>query len=250
MGIAVNGVDIDDSAIEAEIGHHKAADNPLREAVHEVVLRQVLLQEAARLGVGAQGDSDDDRIEALFVREVTVPQADEEARLRFYQSQAERYRSGDLVEARHILFQVTPAAPLELLRQTAELILAELQARPERFDELARQYSNCPSGAVGGSLGQLARGQCVPEFDELLFRLRQGELAGRLLETRFGLHIVQAQRRIDGKVIPFETVRAQIADELQRQAWQRALHQYLHILVGRSGIEGVDLEGASSPLVQ
>ncbi|MEO5934062.1 MAG: peptidylprolyl isomerase [Duganella sp.] len=248
MGIAVNGVDIDDSAIEAEIGHHQRADNPLREAVHEVVLRQVLLQEVERLGV--EGGSDDDRIEALFVREVTVPQADEAACLRFYQSQPELYRSGDLVEARHVLFQVTPAAPLELLRQTAELILAELQARPERFDELARQYSNCPSGAVGGSLGQLARGQCVPEFDELLFRLRPGELAGRLLETRFGLHIVQAQRRVEGKEIPFGTVRAQIAGQLQRQSWQRALHQYLHILVGRASIEGVELEGAQSPLVQ
>jgi peptidyl-prolyl cis-trans isomerase C len=122
MGIAVNGVDIDDSAIEAEIGHHKGADNPLREAVHEVVLRQVLLQEARRLGV--EGDSDDDRIEALFVREVTVPQADDAACRRFYQSQPERFRSGDLVEARHILFQVTPAAPLELLRQTAGLLAA------------------------------------------------------------------------------------------------------------------------------
>ena len=75
MGIAVNGVDIDDSAIEAEIAHHQRAENPLRQAVHEVVLRQVLLQEARRLGV--EGASDDDRIEALFAREVTVPQADE-----------------------------------------------------------------------------------------------------------------------------------------------------------------------------
>lgn len=248
MGIAVNGVDIDDRAIEAEISHHQQADNPLRAAVHEVVLRQVLLQEAERLDIAA-GD-DDERIEALFAREVKVPHADEAACLRYHQGHAERFRSGDLVEARHILFQVTPAAPLELLRETAGLILAELQARPERFDELARQYSNCPSGAVGGSLGQLARGQCVPEFDELLFRLAPGELAGRLLETRFGLHIVQVQRRIDGAVIPFATVRAGIADQLRRQSWQRALHQYLHILVGRAGIEGVDLEGAQSPLVQ
>jgi peptidyl-prolyl cis-trans isomerase C len=179
-----------------------------------------------------------------------VPDADEEACRRYYLSQPARFRSGDLVEARHILFQVTPSAPLELLRQTAELILAELQARPERFAELARQYSNCPSGAVGGSLGQLARGQCVPEFDELLFRLAPGELSGRLLETRFGLHIVQAERRVEGASVPFATVRAQIADELRRQAWQRALHQYLHILVGRAAIEGVELEGAQSPLVQ
>ena len=248
MGIAVNGVDINDSAIEAEIGHHQQARNPLREAVHEVVLRRVLLDEAARLDIS--GVSDDDRIEALFAREVTVPEADEDACLRYYLSQADRFRSGDLVEARHILFQVTPSAPLDLLRQTAEAILAELQAQPERFAELAGQYSNCPSGAVGGSLGQLARGQCVPEFDELLFRLQPGELSGRLLETRFGLHIIQAQRRVPGEVIPFATVKAQIADELQRQSWQRALHQYLHILVGRAEIEGVELEGADTPLVQ
>ncbi|OFA03627.1 peptidylprolyl isomerase [Duganella sp. HH101] len=248
MGIAVNGVDIDDSVIAAELPHQAKADNPLRQAVHEAVLRQVLLQEADRLGIA--GADEDERIEKLFAQEVVVPEVDEASSLRYYQSQPQRFRSGDLVEARHILFQVTPAAPLELLRQTAELILAELQARPERFEELARQYSNCPSGVVGGSLGQLARGQCVPEFDELLFRLQQGELAGRLLETRFGLHIVQAQRRVEGAMVPFAAVQAQIADELRRQSWQRALHQYLHILVGRADIQGVELDGAQSPLVQ
>jgi len=248
MGIAVNGVDIDDSAIAAELPHQAQAANPLRQAVHEVVLRTVLLQEAERLGIA--GADDDQRIEALFAQEVTVPDTDEASCQRYYQSQQQRFRSGDLVEARHILFQVTPAAPLELLRQTAELILAELQARPERFEELARQYSNCPSGAVGGSLGQVARGQCVQEFDELLFRLQAGEMAGRLLETRFGLHIVQARRRVDGAVVPFAAVQGQIADELRRQSWQRALHQYLHILVGRADIAGVELDGAQSPLVQ
>ncbi|UUZ56078.1 peptidyl-prolyl cis-trans isomerase [Massilia sp. H-1] len=48
---------------------------------------------------------------------------------------------------------------------------------PERFAELAGAYSNCVSGKVGGSLGQLAKGQSVPEFDALLFRLAEGELA-------------------------------------------------------------------------
>jgi hypothetical protein len=52
------------------------AGNPLS-AVHEVVLRRLLLDEAQRLGV--QGGSDDDRIEALFAQEVRVPQADDAA---------------------------------------------------------------------------------------------------------------------------------------------------------------------------
>jgi len=82
---------------------------------------------------------------------------------------------------------------------------------PERFGELAAQYSNCPSGAVDGSHGQLSRGDCVPEFDDMLFRLDENEPAGRPVETRFGLHIVQVLRRIEGALLPFDTVKSQIA---------------------------------------
>lgn len=248
MGIAVNGAEIDDATIERELAHHRDADNPLKRAVHEVVLRTLLLQQAAQLGI--PGCDDEQRIEALLARQVHVPATDLEACQRYYRNNAARYTSGELVEARHILFQVTPGVSLDLLRTTGEAVLDELKLHPERFAELALAYSNCSSGQVGGSLGQLARGQSVPEFDALLFRLAEGELAPRLLETRFGLHIVQVQRKVAGRLLPFEAVRAQIAAMLENQARQRALHQYLHILVGQAEIEGVDLEGAASPLVQ
>ncbi len=248
MGIAVNGVDVTDDEIAAEVVHHEQAGNPLKQAVHEVVLRRVLLDEATRLGV--QGEDNDARIEALFEREVRVPDVDDAACRRYYEANAAAFTRGERVEARHILFQVMPAAPLALLRETATLILEELRHRPERFAELAQRYSNCPSGAMGGSLGQLGRGDCVPEFDALLFRLQPGELAGRLLETRFGLHIVQVERKLAGTLLPFDAVRAHVADTLRRQSWQRALHQYLRLLVGGARIEGVELEGSASPLVQ
>lgn len=247
MGIAVNGVDIDDRAIEAELQHHQDAENPLKEAVQEVVLRTVLLQQADALGI--LGD-DDERIDTLLALQIQVPKADQEACRRYYLNNLARYTSGDMVEARHILLQVTPNAPLELLRGTGEAILEELKAHPDRFGELAAQYSNCSSGQLGGSLGQLSRGQCVPEFEELVFRLGEGELAGRLLETRFGLHIVQVLRKVAGTPLPFEVVHSEIAAFLDRQSGQRAMHQYLHILVGRAEIEGILLEGADSPLVQ
>ncbi len=247
MGISVNGVDIDDAAIERELPHHQDAGNPLKQAVHELVLRTVLLQQADSLGIG--GD-DDQRIEALLALQVQVPKADDAACETWYRNNAARYTSGELVEARHILFQVTPGAPLELLRATGEAVLEELKLHPERFAELAGEYSNCSSGKVGGSLGQLSRGQSVPEFEELAFRLGEGELAGRLLETRFGLHIVQVLRKVAGKLLPFDAVKSEIAAYLDRQSSQRAIHQYLHILVGQANIEGVALEGADSPLVQ
>ena len=248
MGISVNGVEIDDRQIEQELPHHKGAPNPLKASVHEVVLRTVLLQEADRLRIA--GADDDARVEALLTQEVSVPQADEAACLTYYRNYPDRFTRGEMVEARHILFQVTPTVPLDLVRETAEDILAALRAAPERFGELAAQYSNCPSGAVGGSPGQLSRGDCVPEFDDVLFRLGENELAARPIETRFGLHIVQVLRRIDGSLLPFETVKSQIAAWLATAALQRGVHQYLQILVGRARIEGITLEGSATPLVQ
>jgi peptidyl-prolyl cis-trans isomerase C len=248
MAISVNGIEIDDSAIERELKHHQDADNPLKRAVHELVLRTLLLQQADILGLEA-GD-DEQRIEALLALQVQVPKADEGACYTWYRNNQARYTSGELVEARHILFQVTPGAPLELLRATGEAVLEELKLHPDRFGELAGEYSNCSSGKVGGSLGQLSRGQSVPEFEELAFRLGEGELAGRLLETRFGLHIVQVLRKVQGKLLPYEAVKSEIAAFLDRQSSQRAMHQYLHILVGKAEIEGILLEGADSPLVQ
>ncbi len=248
MGISVNGVDISDEAIERELPHHQAAANPVKQTVHELVLRTVLLQEADRLGIVAPDD--DARVEALFAQEVRVPQVDDAACATYYRNQPARFTNGAMVEARHILFQVTTSVPLELLRETGDAVLNELRVHPERFAELAQEYSNCASGALGGNLGQLSRGQTVPEFDALVFRLAPGEMADRLLETRFGLHIVQVLRRVDGVLLPFDAVKSQIAEQLSQQSWQRALHQYLQILVGRAQIDGVTLEGADTPLVQ
>lgn len=248
MGISVNGVDIDDSVIERELPHHQQAANPLKQTVQEVVLRTVLLHEADRLGIA--GEDDDARIEALFAQEMRVPEADDAACELYYRNQPQLFSNGEMVEARHILFQITPTVSLELLRETGEAVLAELQAHPERFDELAKEYSNCPSGELGGNLGQLTRGQTVPEFENLVFRLEAGQLSGRLLETRFGLHIVQAMRRVEGRLLPFDVVKPQIASYLANSAWQRGVHQYLQILVGRADIQGVTLEGTQSPLVQ
>lgn len=248
MGISVNGVEITDSAIEQELPHHQKAENPLKQSVHELVLRTLLLQEADRLGIA--GEDDDARVEALLAQEVRVPEADDAACEAYYRGRPELFTYGELVEARHILFQVTPSVPLEFLRSTAESVLEELQANPARFTELAITYSNCPSSAVGGSLGQLSRGQTVPEFERFVFRMKEGEIGSRLLETRFGLHIVQVTKNIAGNLLPFESVKSQIADTLTRQSSQRAVHQYLQILVGKAKIEGVTLEGAETLLVQ
>ena len=121
---------------------------------------------------------------------------------------------GELIEADHILFQVTPGVNLDMLRAHARVVLDELMADPSRFAEVAREQSNCPSAAVGGSLGQLGRGDTVPEFERAVFALPAGGLLPQLLETRHGLHIVRVTRRIEGRMLAYEQVAQQIAHAL------------------------------------
>src|SRR5690606_52936 len=95
-----------------------------------------------------------------------------------------------------------------------EAAIAELVRQPERFAEMARALSACPSAATGGSLGQIATGQTAPEFEAALAGLAPQTLCPHPVETRYGVHVVRLDRKIPGRTLPFELVRQRIAEYL------------------------------------
>jgi peptidyl-prolyl cis-trans isomerase C len=70
------------------------------------------------------------------------------------------------------------------------------------------------------------------------------------VETKYGVHVIRLVRRAVGRELPYEAVKERIASYLEESAWRRAVHQYVAILAGRASIEGVELDAATSPLVQ
>ena len=64
------------------------------------------------------------------------------------------------------------------------------------------------------------------------------------------LHIIRADRREAGRLLPFAEIKDALAEHLNQQSHARALHQYLKQLVGGADVQGVELEGSDSPLVQ
>lgn len=92
-----------------------------------------------------------------------------------------------------------------------------------KFEDLAKEHSDCPSKEKGGDLGEFAPGQMVPEFEKALLGLKAGDVS-EPVKTRFGYHLIKAG---DKKVIPFEEVKANIIQQLKQDKGSEAVNKYV-----------------------
>lgn len=243
---------------------HAAGDRPDDETLRQRAHTEILRQEAMRCGLlssadtatddGVQSEAASSAIEQLLERELSVPQPDESACLRYFEGNRARFQSGERVNVRHILFAVTPGVDVTLLRGRAETALLDARCRDvnavDRFESLARELSNCPSGAEGGLLGWLTTSECAPEFARELFGHTDVGVLPRLVHSRFGLHVVEVLARTPGTALSFGTVHGAVSQTLQQQSYIAALRQYLQLLAASAHIEGVEIDRAESALVQ
>ncbi|VVE26807.1 peptidylprolyl isomerase [Pandoraea terrigena] len=256
--LRVNGVEILTSAIEAAVAD--LADAPAAGAAptsdaettarYALAIQELLRQRAVELGLTVDADPPDAMADAVFAKDVATPVATVEESRRYYDQHHERFTSGELVHASHILFGVTGRAPLALVRAKAEETLNAILQAPDQFEAMAAERSNCPSARVGGSLGQLDRSSCVPEFAQGIFGSEETGVLPRLIKTRFGFHLVRIDHRVPGTLIPFEAVRDDIATMLTAQVRLRATRQYVLLLAAQADLEGVTFASADGPLVQ
>src|SRR5262249_37327465 len=142
---------------------------------------------------------------------------DEATCRRYYQQNPKAFRSPAIFEAAHILFAARrdDATSFARAEATARAVLDVLKREPGRFAEMAKAHSACPSAEHGGNLGQVAAGQTTPEFEAALADMPVGAIASDVIATRYGLHIVRLDRKIEERALPFDLVAERIADYLR-----------------------------------
>ncbi len=139
----------------------------------------------------------------------------------WYQTHADSFKQKEERRVSHILILAAkdaPEAAVKAAQAKAEDILAQLRKAPADFARLAKQYSQDPgSAAKGGELDWFSRGMMVKPFEEAAFTLKENEISG-VVRSDFGFHIIKLLGVRAERVKPLEQVRAEIADDLKRQA--------------------------------
>ena len=103
------------------------------------------------------------------------------------------------------------------------------------FAELARQFSQDGSASSGGDLGWASPGQFVPEFEELMNKLRPGQVSDPLV-SRFGVHLIQVLERRETPL----TIREQrewIRGQLREKKIDEMYSSWVEELRGRAYVE-------------
>ncbi len=131
-----------------------------------------------------------------------------------------RWSGAETRRASHILITVPPKASdaqRNAAREQAQKILAQVQAHPDQFATLAKQYSQDPgSAAQGGDLGYFGRGTMAPPFETAVFGMKPGAIQGPV-ETEFGYHIIKLTDVKAAKGRSLAEVTPQLTQELRKQ---------------------------------
>lgn len=105
-----------------------------------------------------------------------------------YEEDKERYVTPEQRRARHILIAGDGD---DIAKDKLKALKARIEAG-EDFAELAKNNSDDPGSAVeGGDLGWVGRGVMVKPFEDALFDLDEAGALSDIVETQFGLHLIQ-----------------------------------------------------------
>ena len=162
----------------------------------------------------------------------------------YFENNKSDYEKPEEVKARHILMKVpegASAAREKDVERKAKGIYEKAKAEPDKFADLAREYSEGPTRDNGGDLGFFARGRMVKEFEDAAFAMAPGQIS-EPVKTRFGWHVIKveekkAEDKKDIEDVSLEIARKLIAEDKGKRIRKEKAEGFLASLKKGAAIE-------------
>jgi parvulin-like peptidyl-prolyl isomerase len=174
-------------------------------------------------------------VDRRFASKITIADNDMVA---FYESRVELFKQPLQVAVGHILIQIDPkwdASRKQAAKKKADQILQDLKKGGD-FRSLAREHSDGPTRTSGGDLGYIKKGQLDKQLEDVVFSMKTGELS-ELVETGYGYHIFKVTDRKPETVLPYDSVKAQIRQQLIQEKEKQEAEQYAKSLREKASVE-------------
>ncbi|CAH2030204.1 peptidylprolyl isomerase [Trichlorobacter ammonificans] len=249
---SVNGVNITSEDFDREV---KALPEYIRgmtetpqgrkEMIETLVMRELILQQAAKDGVDKSKDVEEKMAELkkrIIVDTYLKKRVESDAKISdeelksFYEKNQDKFKTGEQVRASHILVKS---------EQEAKDVLTQLKGGA-KFEDVAKAKSVDSSASKGGDLGWFGKGNMVPVFEKTAFALKEGEVSG-IVKSEFGFHIIKLTGKRAAGVRSLDEAKEQIKAALLPQKQQQAFMQLKETLRKGAKIELKEQDPAAGP---
>ncbi len=205
------GLEVDDAAVDAALKNIEL-NNGLKEGQLLAMLEsegksiesykdhirdQILVSKVTRFELGSRVSVSDKKI------------------TRYYHKNQKDFWEPGKARVRHILIlsekDSLPSQKKEKYSRVVE-ILNEIKGGLD-FSEAAKKYSEDISASSGGDVGIVEKGKMVPEFEEAVYQLKEGEISD-IVETAYGYHLIKVDEVQPGRTLPLKEAKARIQNIL------------------------------------
>jgi parvulin-like peptidyl-prolyl isomerase len=221
LGIAVTDAEIKDAIVRLKQQYGISTDAQFEDSLKKSGLTRAEMETRLR---------DTLVTNKVFARELRNREDldDHELRER-YDREKEHYRLPERAHLREIVI-IRPDNPAAV--EAARLKAGEITTSVRGGDDFAKTASTVSESGTkdkGGDLGEVNRGELLPDLDTAVFNAAQGAIIGPI-ETKSGWHILKVEQRLPSEVPAFESVKDRLRKDVSDETFQRDLKAYLERL--------------------
>jgi peptidyl-prolyl cis-trans isomerase C len=170
------------------------------------------------------------KVDAVMDRVANViPAIDKTEASLYYYVNKEKFKRPETRTASHILITINDDYA-ENTRDNAQSKINEIAERLHKkkhsFSDQASKHSECPTAMSGGLLGKVKKGVLFPELEQVLFRMKEGDLS-TAIETEVGLHLLYCHEIEAAGIMPLAEILPRLCEQLTLDARSKYQRQWL-----------------------